>query len=34
MVHPGADEREDQAALSRWEDEVPLPVTFMSYHDL
>jgi predicted glycoside hydrolase/deacetylase ChbG (UPF0249 family) len=34
MVHPGADEREDQAAMSRWEDEVPYPVTFMSYHDL
>lgn len=34
MVHPGADEREDQATMSRWEDEVPYPVTFMSYHDL
>lgn len=34
MVHPGADEREDQATMSLWEDEVPYPVTFMSYHDL
>jgi len=34
MVHPGADEREDQTAMSRWEDEIPFPVMFMNYHDL
>jgi predicted glycoside hydrolase/deacetylase ChbG (UPF0249 family) len=34
MVHPGADEREDQATMSRWEDDLPYPLTFMSYHDL
>jgi hypothetical protein len=34
MVHPGADEREDQKVLSRWEEEVPFPIEFMSYRDL
>jgi len=34
MVHPGADEREDQKVLSRWEEEVPFPLEFMTYRDL
>jgi hypothetical protein len=34
MVHPGAEEREDQTTMSRWEDALPFPVTFMTYHDL
>lgn len=34
MVHPGADEREDQTALSRWEDQMPYSLSFMNYHDL
>ncbi len=34
MVHPGADEREDQTAMSLWEDQVPYSLSFMNYHDL